>query len=268
MTSLGQRLRQERLSRGVDIAAIAAETRICSRYLEAIEADNYDTLPGGFFRRAFVRQYANELGITESEVDAYLQQIEPEARTFMPDPPPKPASPSLWARYSNRAISFGAGALMLAAGGYACWQLVLPARQSDSTQSSPAAPAIVTPQQPPAESATPLKPLPTDTASPAPKSPAPMGTSHAADGATLRLMATEPTWVSVSSQGKTLFVGLLSRDESRNIEGVEQARLLVGNAGGLEVSWRGEPVGPLGPRGRTRIVWLKPEGVEISLPGS
>jgi cytoskeleton protein RodZ len=154
---------------------------------------------------------------------------------------------------------------MLAAGGYAWWQLAPPAHQSPGTQASPAAPkpapVTITPPQPPAESAAPGQPLSAEPASPAP-------TSHSADGATLRLMATEPTWVSVSSQGKTLFVGLMSRDESRDIEGVERAKLLVGNAGGLEVSWRGEPVGPLGPRGRTRIVWLRPEGVEIALPGS
>lgn len=263
MTSLGQRLRQERLARGIDIATIAADTRICSRYLEAIEKDNYSSLPGGFFRRAFVRQYANALGVSDSEVDTYLMQIEPETPTFLPDPPPKPVL-SLWAKSSNLAVGLVAGLLMVAAGGYAWWRsdapVSPPAPQTQSATPAPVpVPASATEQQ---EAA----PAPPQESTPERSSPAAPETPTPAENATLRLMATEPTWVSVSSQGKTLFVGILARDETRAIEGVERARLLVGNAGGLEVRWRGEPVGPIGPRGQTRIVWLKPEGVEIESP--
>lgn len=42
------------------------------RYLEAIETDNYEELPGGIFNRSFVKAYARQVGFSESEaVEAY-----------------------------------------------------------------------------------------------------------------------------------------------------------------------------------------------------
>ena len=39
--------------------------------------------------------------------------------------------------------------------------------------------------------------------------------------------------------------------------------LLIGNAGGLEISLNGKPIGPVGPRGQIRIVELTPAGFQI-----
>lgn len=74
MISIGERLRQERLRRGFTLSQVSDQTKIKVYFLEAIEAGKYDELPGTFFARSFVRQYARLLDIDDSEIEAELDQ--------------------------------------------------------------------------------------------------------------------------------------------------------------------------------------------------
>jgi len=73
----------------------------------------------------------------------------------------------------------------------------------------------------------------------------------AADGAAVRvgLSADEKTWISISSDGKNVFANALQAHETKTVEAAEKVRLLIGNAGGLEISLNGKPIGPVGPKG-------------------
>lgn len=75
MKSVGERLRRERIGRGIDLAKFSSLTRISQRYLEAIEAGNTDELPSGFFYRSFVRQYAAALELDPGEIEADLERV-------------------------------------------------------------------------------------------------------------------------------------------------------------------------------------------------
>jgi cytoskeleton protein RodZ len=75
MTSIGDRLRQERLRRGLDLYQLAEQTKINSSMLEAIEADDLEKLPGSFFTRSFIRQYARALGLDENELEPELKRV-------------------------------------------------------------------------------------------------------------------------------------------------------------------------------------------------
>ena len=75
MTSIGNRLRQERLRRGLDLFQLAEQTKINSSMLEAIEADDLEKLPGSFFTRSFIRQYARALGLDENELEPELKRV-------------------------------------------------------------------------------------------------------------------------------------------------------------------------------------------------
>src|SRR5687767_8225229 len=63
MASFGENLRRERELRGVDLREMADATKISIRFLQALEQDRVDVLPGGIFPRAFVKQYAKYLGL-------------------------------------------------------------------------------------------------------------------------------------------------------------------------------------------------------------
>lgn len=76
MPSLGQQLKQARENRGLTIQQIAASTHIGGRFLEAIESDSYDILPGGVFNRAFVRKFAGQVGFDQDQaVKLYDEQL-------------------------------------------------------------------------------------------------------------------------------------------------------------------------------------------------
>ena len=75
MVSLGRKLRTAREQQGLSLAEIASRTRIRPAYLEAIEQDRLEQIPGGFFSRSFVRQYAQALGLTSAEIDGDLEAV-------------------------------------------------------------------------------------------------------------------------------------------------------------------------------------------------
>ena len=63
--TIGEKLRLARETRGIALRDISEQTRISIRYLEAIETDDYQRLPGGIFNRSFIRAYAKFIGYDE-----------------------------------------------------------------------------------------------------------------------------------------------------------------------------------------------------------
>jgi cytoskeletal protein RodZ len=73
MSSFGEEIRRERELREISLQEVAQATKINVRYLEALEGNNFEHLPGGVFNRGFVRAYAEFIGIDpEGMVNAYL----------------------------------------------------------------------------------------------------------------------------------------------------------------------------------------------------
>jgi cytoskeleton protein RodZ len=102
MASIGQALREEREARNISIEEIASATKIVPRYLEALEADRLEQMPGGFFIRGIIRTYAKSVGLDPEEVlnrykaAGLLEAAAPEKKIFprfapRPAPQPEPA---------------------------------------------------------------------------------------------------------------------------------------------------------------------------------
>jgi cytoskeleton protein RodZ len=70
-------LRGERERRKVSIETICEETKVSSRHLHALEAGEYDQLPGGVFRKGIVRSYLGALGLDET---TWLERFEASLR--------------------------------------------------------------------------------------------------------------------------------------------------------------------------------------------
>ena len=68
MADIGEKLREAREAKGLSIADVEQATKIQSRYLIAIEHDEFDKLPGDFYVRAFIRQYAQIVGLDGKEL--------------------------------------------------------------------------------------------------------------------------------------------------------------------------------------------------------
>src|SRR3954463_6639336 len=74
---VGTILREARSRRKVELSEVEAATRIRLRYLKAIEAEEWDVLPGGVYTRGFIRTYANFLGLDGDRlVDDYRASVE------------------------------------------------------------------------------------------------------------------------------------------------------------------------------------------------
>jgi cytoskeleton protein RodZ len=66
--NFGEHLKRERDMREVTLAELTAGTRIGPRFLEAIENEEWEKLPGGTFTRGFVRSIAQYLGLDEEDL--------------------------------------------------------------------------------------------------------------------------------------------------------------------------------------------------------
>src|SRR5580698_1389742 len=65
LAAFGEELRREREERGVAVEAICNATKVPMRHIRALEAGAFRELPGGVFRRGFVRSYLGVLGLEE-----------------------------------------------------------------------------------------------------------------------------------------------------------------------------------------------------------
>lgn len=74
--TIGEQLRLAREGRGIPLREISDQTRISMHYLEAIEMNDFNRLPGGIFNRSFVKAYARYVGYDEKEaVEAYTRYM-------------------------------------------------------------------------------------------------------------------------------------------------------------------------------------------------
>jgi len=251
MTSVGSILREQRESQGRAIAEIAEELCITPHYLRSIEADDLAGVPGLFFYKNFARQYARVLGVDLARIRPALDAlVEPED----PQPRPEIRVPNRLVQDTNRRhipdvpLGWSVVGLVIVllgcSGFYAWWKRSPEPVRAAAPTSAPvvtvkaiAAP-VIQPEQPPVETG----------------------------GVVLKLSATERTWLSISSDGKEIFSGILQPSESKTLTGLDRATMKVGNAGGIDVRWNGKVIAPLGPRGQVLTIRITPEDFEIVPP--
>jgi len=74
MVRVGQRLRAERIKKGLTLEEVSKATKIKSSFLLAIEKGEYDKLPPATYAQGFVRNFASFLGIPEREILALFRR--------------------------------------------------------------------------------------------------------------------------------------------------------------------------------------------------
>jgi cytoskeleton protein RodZ len=262
-SSLGAYLSRCRKRAGLSVEAVSAGSRIASRFVHALEADQHADLPAPVYVRGFIRAYCEEVG---ADVEQAIRLYDAEA---VPDPPftVRPAAPiaaptPAGLRWQHVVV----GALIVAALGTAA-MLSLGRRQPDADArrgdppGKPAPPGVsasqvnVTVPPPPVSPATspaaavppgPLTPAaaPAEGAAPAP--PAPPTPAERV----LLMRAVETTWVRVQPDGGPPAEETLSPGAVREWRSVKGFRVTVGNAGGILLELDGRPLPALGGRGQ------------------
>jgi cytoskeleton protein RodZ len=233
MPSFGENLRRERELRGVSLRDMAEATKISTRFLQALENDRVDQLPGGLFPRAFVRQYAKHLGLDAEKIVAEF--LYEHGQSGLPErPAPKPSRPHV----PRGVLLFLAVAV---AGGVLTWKRIGTEREeAANTSPSTTLPAVI---------------QPTDRVYPPPPSLGSLPTAVAvttSDGITLSLTAQANCWVLAEADGQTVLNRELASGESQTIEAQGQIVLSVGNAGGLVLKVNDRPGVSLGKSGEVK----------------
>jgi cytoskeleton protein RodZ len=281
MASTGSHLRELRERHGVSLEEVARVTRIGQRFLEALEADDFDTVPAGPFAKGFIRSYCQALNEPSDDALSLYAAARPSG-------PPRVESVVPQARARGRrslAPLFVSAALLVILGGaLAAVTVALRSGRGEVAsprgEPAPAAAVRAVPQAPspapasrleprrsePAPQASPPAPLAAAAPAPAAESRLPAGpAAHerrpsvpVATGGPYRLVAraSDPTWIRVRMEGGRTTEETIPAGEIREWISNRPFELRIGNAGGIVLELNGQVLPPLGARGAviTRLV--------------
>jgi cytoskeletal protein RodZ len=120
--AVGNKLREARTRRKLSLAEVEAETKIRSRYLQAIENEEWDQLPEDTYARAFIRTYGRFLGLDGDRLAEEQRRsrgaARPGERLPRVDPRPHPVTRARrrsGLRLSPRLVAIAVTALVVAA---------------------------------------------------------------------------------------------------------------------------------------------------------
>ena len=251
--TLGAALRSARERAGVEVEDVSARTRIRSAVLRDLEQDDLSSSGGAIYARGHVKSICSALGVpaapylelfdrqTGAEPAPVVAPVVPQARAAAPAHHeslhvPTAAAPER--RGPNWAVA-GAAAVLVLVGLYVVGQLNKPSSDptleasGGPTPSAASSPAPSPKVQGPARGLTAAKPPPS--------------------GAELRVrLIGGNSWVSVSNGTKTLFEGVLVNGTVKDFRDAKQLRLVVGNAGAVNLVCSGRDLGPAGGQGKVR----------------
>ncbi|OLN33818.1 RodZ domain-containing protein [Desulfosporosinus metallidurans] len=253
MAGEGQMLRAAREEKQWSLTYTEEITKIRVRYIQALEAEEYEILPGTTYAKGYLRTYSKQLGLNPDEIIAlYNPTLTPEAGTLQIRPQmPMIKSRPLWVRPVKVGI-MAAVAIGLVFG-ISYWTqshekiaetpYTAPLPSAPKTETSAPAPSVPTPSVPASQS-----------------SPSNV-VAATQDGLTAQLVFTQPCWIVVQVDGQPSFQGTFASGTSKEVKGASKIELVsVGNAGGLSVTLNGKALPTLGKSGEVlRNVVLTPD---------
>jgi cytoskeletal protein RodZ len=230
MATLGQQLKQAREEKSISLQEIAESTHISIRFLQAIENDAYDVLPGGVFNRAFVRKFASKVGFDEEQAANLYQEQWQEQGGGEPERGYQLGVEDFESRQTtgNGLLLSFVALIVIGSLAYAAYQYFTPS-VSDSGGSS--APGV--------NNSPSVTPTPAPAASPSP-SPTPSPTPGAAGPLSIQLRAPiEDVWVRVKTDENDAEQLFLRLGESREFRVSEKIILSTGRAQSLKIAVNG-----------------------------
>lgn len=84
--TIGQKLETARQAKGVSVSEAGQATKILSKFIEAMEADDFGALSAPVYAKSFIKMYAKYLGLDSTPlVDEYAAQHAPKAQQQLTD---------------------------------------------------------------------------------------------------------------------------------------------------------------------------------------
>ncbi len=248
--NFGERLKRERELREVTLEEITSATRIGPRFLEALENEDWEKLPGGVFNRGFVRSVARYLGLDE---EALLAEYDLAHGTKIPTandhPENRIPSPPKWI---PAAIVIGILLVLavLAAGGMYGWKYYVARRELKRSESNGTVP--VPPPATPSTAAVPSTPVGVP-------APAPLDLFVSAGAATHLL---------VESDGNVVFDNDLKAGENRHFSASEGFQVTAADSSAVLLELNGQAMPPLGVPGASGTIKLSRKDLRQTTGGN
>jgi cytoskeleton protein RodZ len=241
--NFGERLKRERELREVTLKEITSATRIGPRFLEALENEEWEKLPGGVFNRGFVRSIARYLGLDE---ESFLAEYDMAHGPIVAPVPERPArhfsSRPKWVPFVAFLIAlFILGGLLT--GGIYAWRYYVARRAAKQSLSSPVTAGAI-----PILSANAISQTPNTSATPAVSTPQlPLD---------LYVSLSEATRLRILADGKVLVDADLPSGENLHFPATEQFSVTAANSSAGLLELNGQAMPPLGAPGASGTITL------------
>ena len=238
--TFGERLKRERELREVSLNEIATATRIAPKFLEALENEQWNKLPGGVFGHGFVRSIARYLGLNEEDLlSEYDMALGEAAAPVNQKPEERIPSPPKWIPVA--AVLLLVAALVgLVFGGRYAWRIFAARRAAKKSSALASTPPLAATINLLANS------------SPAP-SLVPGQKSAALD---LSIAAAAATRVRVLADGTVVYDAELPSGGNLHFSGKERIEVTAADSSAVLLELNGQTVAPIGTPGSSGTISL------------
>lgn len=301
--TLGSFLKNQRESKNISLREVAKNTRVREHILKAIEEDRHDLLPPHTYVKGFLSAYAKYLRLDENEILLRYERIlkgepvipitsEPpkkKEKTVEPPeskkkilPPPlsepqeeiiaaSPSKPKKKHEWNARQIWIIAGVVAASLAAVYFFS-PYPSKSPESVPERPVAEKTTVEEKaaapiPPVSAVTSTseeKPIIKQKEPVTPSLPVASTTSAPeSKPVSLQLKAVEETWISLEVDDQPGKEMTLKTGETFSAQATNRIRMLLGNAGGLEMTWNGKKLEPFGKSGEVVKLLFTSKEVEV-----
>lgn len=245
MESLGNYLKKERENRKISLKEVAKNIKVREQFLRSVEEDRHDLLPSPTYVKGFLSAYAKYMGLDPNEVilryENYLKG-EP-VRQPVRQPVPRQEVPSEEKTSWSTKYLWGIGGVIVA-GMVASYFLFFNLSKPSIEPASPKPEVKETPRP---------TPPPKTTGKPSVPEEKPIA---------LQLKAVERTWASIQVDDQREQDITLQPGEGISYRAMKRIQLIVGNAGGLDMTFNDKRLERFGKSGEVVSLIITRQGVE------
>jgi cytoskeleton protein RodZ len=276
--TFGDHLKREREMRGVSLDEISAATRIATRFLNAIENEQWDQLPGGVFNRGFIRAVARFLGLDEEDTIAeYVAAVgdRPTVPVWTGSPPTVvPEQP--WAAWIVSAVVI---VLLLTGGWFGvrrafAWRAARKAARIAAESAAAPVEQLTPPpvtSSIPASTDTPAIPsagLPAGAGAETAIAPAPAPAPPVITSLELKVETDKATRVTIEADGQRVFAGNIREGDEHSFTAEDNFKVEAKDGGAVLLELNGKTLAPIGPRGHSGKITLNRDSLKDATGGN
>ena len=270
MGTLGAYLKKTRETHGISIEELASSTKINISVLAALETDNFKKLPAPIFVKGFIKSYLKYLGVDPKEAILFYELL--MSPTRKPDTKIDELSDRDGVKINKYKVKLSTRVLVSALSvaiivlslviynlytktgqnqkeDIASNQMIVKiSEQKPAAEQPPAVAETTTTASAPVQGTTILAPAIVPAPAPVPVQPVNVVTQK------VFIKATTDLWVKVKIDDGKPFDFLLRKSGIKNLEGVKEIKVLLGDASAATIEYNGETIRNIGEKGSMKSI--------------